>query len=246
MKLGIFSALQPGTLPQPSEVIQTSSLEPALNPLFQRLPAAAHRWRLASVQRQAEKNLAQVVRDLRPQDEYRVLTRHDLNLQIDVENPDSVGLDRLAAAVAANSLRSPGRSAIVIDAGSAVTVDAVSSAGLFLGGAILPGIMMVSRALTEQTDLLPTIELSLDDETPPALGKSTAGAMRSGLFWGVVGAVREIVDRITPQLHGPPQLFLSGGLGNRLAPLLGGESQHVPHLVLGGIAVAAQCGEEPS
>lgn len=246
MKLGLFDAPLPDGVPQPTEVIQTSSFDAALGPLLERLPQTPFRWRLASVQRQAEQSLAQWVRDHRPQDDYRVLTRHDLELNVDVEHPDDVGVDRLVAAVAANHLRASDRAAIVVDAGSAVTVDAVSADGVFLGGAILPGVMMVAQALAEQADLLPLIELTPDDEKPPVLGKSTEGAMRSGLFWGVVGAVRELVQRISPQFDSPPQVFLSGGLGSQLAPLLSGDTRYAPHLVLRGIALASRSGKEPS
>ena len=90
----------------------------------------------------------------------RVLTAADLPIAVGLEHPERVGLDRLAAAAAVNRLRSPDRGAIIVDTGSAVTVDLVSADGIFCGGAILPGIDMSARALHEFTDLLPLVSLN--------------------------------------------------------------------------------------
>ncbi len=95
-----------------------------------------------------------------------------------------VGIDRLVDAVAVNRLRDAGRPAVVVDVGSAITVDLVSRDGAFLGGAILPGIAMSARAIHEFTDLLPLVEMSELIAPPPVLGTATAPAMESGLFWG--------------------------------------------------------------
>ena len=97
-----------------------------------------------------------------------------------------VGIDRLVDAVAVNRLREPGRAAVIVDVGTAITVDLVAADGAFLGGSILPGLAMSARAMHEFTDLLPLVDVSELSEPPPALGTATEEAMRSGLFWGTV------------------------------------------------------------
>jgi type III pantothenate kinase len=158
-------------------------------------------------------------------------------MPVSLERPDMVGIDRLLDALAANRLRQPGRAAIVVDVGSAVTVDLVSPDGAFCGGAILPGIGMSARALHEFTDLLPLLDLSELTAPPPPLGTATVPAMQSGLFWGTVGAIRELSQQMGDGLAEPAQLILAGGAGPAVAKLLGPEARFVPHLTLSGIAL---------
>jgi len=165
-----------------------------------------------------------------------------LPIEIRVDEPQRVGIDRLLAAIAACRLRQPGRPAVVVDLGTAITVDLVATDGAFEGGAILPGIAMAARALSEQTDALPRSPLTELDASPPAVGKSTDQAIDAGLFWGAVGAVRELIARHSDRLTSPPQVFLTGGAAPSVARLLGGPEhavRYVPHLVLSGIAVVA-------
>lgn len=164
-----------------------------------------------------------------------------LPIEVGLAEPAKVGADRLAAAVAANSLRDKDRPAVVVDAGTAITVDAVSAAGKFVGGAILPGMRTSAKALATQTDALPQIEINVRD-CPQAIGTNTIEAMQSGLFWGSVGAVQETIRRVSEQLgtENPPQIFFSGGDVNFLAPWINLEIQTVDHLVLRGVALAAQ------
>jgi type III pantothenate kinase len=76
---------------------------------------------------------------------------------------------------------------------------------------------MSARALHEFTDLLPLIEPGELSAPPPAVGTATDTAMRSGLFWGAVGAVRELVARLGAEAGGRPQVFLTGGAGPAVA-----------------------------
>ncbi len=150
-----------------------------------------------------------------------------------------VGVDRLLDAVAANRLRQPHRPAVVIDVGTAITVDLVAADGAFCGGAILPGIGISARALHTFTDLLPLVEMPELSVPPPALGTATMPAIRSGLFWGALGAIRELVAQLTRGLGGDPQIFLTGGGSAAVAQLLGDAAQYIPHLTLAGIAISA-------
>ncbi len=154
-------------------------------------------WHIGSVNRPAASRLIDWLRDHRPDDEIMLLTSGDLPLVVKLPRPDMVGVDRLLDALAANRLRTPGHAAVVVDVGSAITVDLIDAGGAFLGGAILPGIAMSARALHEFTDLLPRIDMAELAEPPPALGTATVAALRSGLFWGAVGAVRQLVEQLT-------------------------------------------------
>ena len=155
-----------------------------------------------------------------------------------MEHPDQVGIDRLAGAAAVNRLRDPARPAIIIDAGSAITVDLITADGIFRGGAILPGIGMSARALNQFTDLLPRIPMDELAEPHPALGTSTIEAIRSGLYWGAVGAMRELVARLSEPLNAKPEIFLTGGAAPSVAAVFDPAAHHVDHLVLSGIALA--------
>jgi type III pantothenate kinase len=202
------------------------------------LPAGPLAWEIASVHRGGVETLCEWIRAERPDDRVRVLSYRDLPLAVNVDFPERVGLDRLAAAVAANAIREAGRPAIVVDAGSAITVDVVSSAGAFEGGAILPGFRMSALALFGQADQLPLAPLAPNEPPPAVLGKNTEAAIQSGLFWGAVGSVREIVNRLRDALPGPAHVFVTGGDLRRLAEQIGGGAEFVPHMVLAGIAIA--------
>ena len=129
------------------------------------------------------------------------MTHTDLpQLIVRVDAPERVGIDRLLAAVAVNRVRRPDRPAVVVDLGTAITVDLIAADGAFEGGAILPGIAMAARAMAEQTDALPQSRLAELRAAPPVVGKSTLAAIDSGLFWGAIGAVRELVTRYATTL----------------------------------------------
>jgi type III pantothenate kinase len=203
------------------------------------------RWCVSSVQRAAEKRLAAWIARQRPADAYHRLKHTDLKLTIAVDEPQRVGMDRLVAVVAVNRLRDAARPAIVVDAGTAVTVDLVDARGAFQGGVILPGLAMTARALSLDTDALPLVAFPPGAEPPDVVGKSTESAIRSGLFWGTVGAVREAVERMRRQLPLAPQLFITGGDARRMAPLLGEQARFVEHLVLGGVTIASGAVRNP-
>jgi len=241
IKFGIFEAVGGTGLPEPLDVFEQAAIADftQLPALLQQAAAGPYTWWMCSVNRPAAIRLDQWLEATKKHATLRRLTHDLLPLAVEVQHPEHVGMDRLAGAVGANRIRESSRAAIVIDLGSAITVDLVSAAGVFLGGAILPGIGMSARALHEFTDQLPEIAMHELDEPPLALGKNTADAMRSGLYWGAVGAIRELITRLGADLDVRPQVFLTGGAAPAVAHLLGPDVQHVPHLVLGGIAVAA-------
>lgn len=209
-------------------------------------------WWIASVQRQVS---AQLVERLRAAGVERItlVSSGDLPLEIEVPRPDMVGIDRLLGAVGANRLRDPARPAIVVHLGTAITANLVTADGVFRGGAIMPGIGMSARAFHQFTDLLPLIDMQSLAEPPPAVGDSTVPAMTSGLYWGAVGGVKQLIELFGREAAkygdqataAPPQTILTGGAAQSVAQLLPGEAQLVPDLVLSAIAIAATKSAKP-
>lgn len=201
-------------------------------------PCDAFAWHIGSVQRQVTARLVERLRD-RGATRVVLLGARDLPLEVALPRPDMVGIDRLLGAVAANQLRSTGRPAVVVDLGSAITVDLVSTDGAFLGGAILPGIGMSARAMHSFTDLLPLVDMQSLAEPPPAVGTATLTAMTSGLFWGAVGGVKQLIELFGRHAGSEPEVFLTGGAAPSVAGLLGGNVRFETNLVPAGIALAA-------
>ena len=237
------------TLPQPRCMLPLSGRSPELDKLarwIDELGSSATApvvgplcWWIGSVNRRAATRLIDWLCDNRPHDTVTLLAAADLPLVVGLDRADMVGIDRLIDAVAANRLRRPQRPAVVIDVGTAITVDLISDEGVFRGGAIMPGIAMAAKALDEFTDMLPLIDMSELTAPPPPVGTSTAEAMKSGLFWGAVGAIRQLVQRMSEDSSQRPQVILTGGAGPAVAELLGPSAVHVPHLTLSGIAISA-------
>ncbi len=161
-----------------------------------------------------------------------VMSCSEIPVIASVDFPEKVGLDRLLNAVAVNVLRPSSRAVIVIDSGTATTVDYVSADGEFCGGSILPGMELSAKALHLYTALLPLIPVQdLGGRAPQAPGRNTRDAIRNGLFWGQVGAIRELIHQLCLQRHhsipaadsnrddeDSPWLILTGGGGPVLSP----------------------------
>ncbi len=237
-----------GTEATPEAPVHLSQLRlPVLQPDFEVLQhwlgAETHPWYVASVNRTAEEPIRTWLRDTRPSTPYQLLSNRDFPLILDVEQPERVGTDRVANGVAVRRAKPPHEAAIIVDSGTAITVDGLSADGRFLGGAILPGVRLSARALQLGTDQLPQVELDVADERPSPIGRSTHAAIASGLHWGSVGAVRQLVQGLAETMGCPAggacPLFITGGDGQRLLPHLGPSAQWVPDLVLQGIATTA-------
>jgi type III pantothenate kinase len=160
-----------------------------------------------------------------------------LPLRIELERAESVGVDRLLNAVAVNARRPAGRPAVIVDAGSAVTVDAISSEGSFAGGTIAMGLGLAARGLHELTYFLPLVSIT---EAPEPIGRSTVEAIQSGLFWGTTGAIKELISRIAQSIGGDAIVYLTGGDGELLAPYLRRPIEVVRDLTLHGIYLTFQ------
>lgn len=156
--------------------------------------------------------------------------------------PDRVGTDRLLKAVAGNVLRPTDQPLILVDSGTATTVDWVTSEGAFAGGAILPGLGLSARALHEYTAQLPWIAPeSFLQAAPAVIGTQTRAALQSGIYWGHVGAVRELLQRMTAEHPGAtPTVLISGGAGEIVARELGWPGSYHRDLTLQGLAITAR------
>jgi len=120
----------------------------------------------------------------------------DLGLKIKYKNPKRVGADRLADAVAAKFIY--GYPSLIVDFGTAVTIDAVSEKGDYLGGVIMPGIEMIRRGLYERTALLPLVPLN---KPKKILGMTTENAIQSGMYYGLRGMVLNLLDELKKELR---------------------------------------------
>jgi type III pantothenate kinase len=128
-------------------------------------------------------------------------------IRIDMDNPREVGPDRIVNAVAAHQLY--GGPVLVIDMGTATTLDVVSKDGRYIGGAIAPGIIISLEALFTRTAVLPRIELALPKK---AIGRNTIAAMQSGIVFGYIGLIEGIVARIQSELEETAKVVAAGGL----------------------------------
>jgi type III pantothenate kinase len=161
-----------------------------------------------------------------------------LPLAVRLEHPDRAGIDRLLNAVAVNSRRTPSRAALAVDAGSAVTVDLIDADGAFCGGAIFPGLRLMTRALREHTALLPLV--AIQRPLPSLPGPSTTAAVEAGVYWTVAGGIAAIVRRLQPAVGPGPEVFLGGGDGPLLQPALEGSVIPWPNMTLEGLRLAAE------
>jgi type III pantothenate kinase len=130
-----------------------------------------------------------------------------IGCEIDYPDPGSIGADRLANAAAAVSLY--GAPAVIVDFGTAVTFDVISSEKSYVGGVISPGLASMTDYMFDHTALLPRIEL---DEPSSVIGKSTEDAMLSGAVIGYRGLVKEIISSIFNELdESSIQVIATGG-----------------------------------
>jgi len=158
----------------------------------------------------------------------------DLPIKIRIDEPLTVGADRIANTLAASRLY--GRDTIAVDLGTATTFDCISAEGEFLGGVISPGIHTGAETLVRRTAKLPRVDLS---RPPTVIGRRTETALQSGVFFAAVDAIDGIVRRIRDEWGRPDAWVVATG---GLAPLIGRQCTTVEHiepfLTLYGLAFA--------
>ena len=157
----------------------------------------------------------------------------DLPIKVLTESPKDTGVDRVLNVAAA--YEQIGKACVVVDAGTAVTVDLCIDAGEFLGGAIAPGVALMVSSLHEKTAKLPLVELVVP--THP-YGRNTIEAIHQGVYHGIRGMVKELVENYATELGTWPDLITTGGDAAKLFD--GWEIVHAisPDLTLYGVALA--------
>jgi type III pantothenate kinase len=194
-------------------------------------------WVVSGVHPAERDRLAEWVR--RQGEAVRILDDpRDLPLDDRLEHPERVGVDRLLNAVAANSRRKAGTPAVIVDAGSAVTVDCLDRDGAFCGGAIFPGFRLMSKALHDYTALLPLVDPP--PQIPPFPATSTETAMQAGIFWAAAGGVLGLIRSLSLASGPTPEVYVTGGDGGLLAKGLAGKFMLWPDMTLEGIRLSAE------
>jgi type III pantothenate kinase len=155
----------------------------------------------------------------------------DYGIKILIDRPEEAGSDRIANAVAAKKrYKMP---AVVVDLGTATTFDVLDGEGNYLGGIISPGINLAFEALYMGAAKLPRIEIK---RPPRVIGRGTVGAMQSGIYWGYIGLIEGLLERIRTEQGGALTVIGTGGL----VPLIAAGCPAIQHvdqdLTLRGIA----------
>lgn len=158
-------------------------------------------------------------------------------LKINYKNTHEVGADRIADAIAASKLF-PDKNLIVIDLGTATTFEVIAKDRSYLGGLIIPGIHIAMKALTDNTAQLPAVSIL---KPTTAIGQTTIANIQSGLYYGHLGAMREILRMIAKEQFGNEQPIVIGTGG--FAYLFEDEGLFnviVPDLVLQGLRLSLE------
>lgn len=190
--------------------IAAASVNPPLNdPLEQAIPASAGQ------------KIQWVGKDL------------DLPIKALTESPDATGIDRVLNLAAAYEQMQ--KSCVVVDAGTAITIDVCDDQGQFLGGAIAPGASLQLAALHDHTAKLPLVSLEAPAEP---IGRSTQQAILNGVYHGIHGMLKELVENYATHLGHWPEVIATGGDAQKL--FAESELLHAisPDLIFYGIALA--------
>lgn len=161
--------------------------------------------------------------------------RSKLPITLDVEEPQTVGADRIVNTLAASTLFK--QDAIVVDLGTATTFDCITSDGVFLGGVIAPGVLIMAETLTRRTAKLPATELVLPKHV---IGRRTEECIRAGVMYGAADSIDGLVRRIKAEWprKTTPLVIGTGGLSETFQPLCRELNQVDPFLTLRGLQLA--------
>ncbi|MFP4660638.1 MAG: type III pantothenate kinase [Halanaerobiales bacterium] len=152
-------------------------------------------------------------------------------INIKIDNPREVGADRIVNAVAAYE-KFKGKYLIIVDFGTATIMDAISSKGEYLGGAIAPGVDISTEALFRNAAKLPRVELI---KPRNAIGKNTVEAMQSGIIHGFVGQVEGIIRQFQQEIGEETYVIATGGMVDLIAPETEMIDKTEPYLTLEGL-----------
>jgi len=181
-------------------------------------------WRIAQTGRFPLQKFKTEILALRPKDTFKTVTRKQIPIKKAVDSPETVGIDRLLAAFAAVKTYGDANM-LVVDAGTAITVDVVQNR-TFCGGAILPGLAAQSEIYPQISENLPLISVSDSflTSSPVYPGRNTKEAIHNGLYWGAIGAIRQFYETFCLK-RDKVLLILTGGDSKYLLP---GLSQVIP------------------
>jgi type III pantothenate kinase len=154
----------------------------------------------------------------------------DLGPQPQVDRPETVGADRLCNTVAAHD-RYDG-AVIVVDFGTATNFDIISDKGAFCGSVIAPGANLSIEALHQAAALLPRVAIH---RAQKVIGRDTVSAMQSGVYWGYVGLIGGLIDRIKVEFGAPMTVVATGGLAHLFRPDLPSIDHVDPDLTMRGL-----------
>lgn len=170
-----------------------------------------------------------------------ILNHQHISLDFSAVDVEQVGVDRLLSALGAMGASENSFPLVVVDIGTAVTIDAVTADGAFLGGVIMPGIYLSSIALANYTDRLPEVEVNISNLAglPQPIGTCTEDAITGGLVWGLIGAIEAIVKQQQKVLGPGAHLFIDGA-DTDLVSKLPFDVSTMDHLCLRGILHVAQ------
>lgn len=154
----------------------------------------------------------------------------DIGIRVLIDRPEEVGADRLVNALGA--YEEYGGSHIIVDFGTATTFDVIDADGSYMGGAIAPGVNMSLEALRRVAAQLPRVAIGRPDRV---VGKTTAQAMRSGIFWGYVGLIEGIIERIRREVGTPMGVIATGGVAPLFTECTSVLERVDPHLTLKGL-----------
>jgi type III pantothenate kinase len=153
-------------------------------------------------------------------------------IAIHYDNPQDVGADRIANSVAA--LEKYGGPCVIVDFGTAITFDAVSEKGEYLGGVIAPGLGVSSEALFQRAARLPRVEIR---EPQRVIGSNTVASIQSGLFYGAIGMMDGILDRLSAELGKKTKVVATGGEASLVSAASKYKPPVDPSLTLEGLRI---------
>jgi len=159
----------------------------------------------------------------------------EVGLEVTYDPPHAVGADRLANALGALDRFTP--PIIVVDFGTATTFDTIDAAGSYIGGAILPGVVLSSQALFEKAAKLPQVAFTAPER---AIGRNTVESLQSGIMLGYAGAIDTLAAKIEQELGGGAKIIATGGLGSLFVGLCATIQSYEPTLTLDGLVLASE------
>ncbi|MCM2283492.1 MAG: type III pantothenate kinase [Desulfobacula sp.] len=148
-------------------------------------------------------------------------------------NPNEVGADRIVNAVAA--YRKYKTALIVIDFGTATTLDVISEKGEYIGGAIVPGVMISAEALFQRASRLPRVEIFKAPDT--VIGRDTIDSIKSGIIYGNAAMVDGMVERMAGEMNSKPRILATGGIATLISGLSKTIEKVEPFLTLDGLRI---------